>query len=127
MLVPQNTAHIWNLANHFDYQMAPKRTTRTDNRTAIAPTKRQKTDDEMKIPDKYVMQQADEFLESLQISKTKPPSSKSVLQLLIASLLISARMREQISVRTFLLLKDKYDGCDFEKLSAATWRELVEV
>ena len=107
--------------------MAPKRTRRADHSTRTAPTKRQKTEDEVKIPDKYVMQQAEEFLESLQISKAKPPSSKSVLQLLIASLLISARMREQISVRTFLLLKDKYDGCDFKKLSAATWRQLVEV
>jgi len=79
------------------------------------------------IPDEYVRRQAKEFLDSLQISESQPPSWKVVLQLLIASLLLSARMSQDISTRTFVLLKDEYDRCDFEKLSKATWDELCDV
>ena len=90
-------------------------------------TKKRTRVEASEIPDKYVMQQAEEFLDSLKISKSRPPSSKSVLQLLIASLLISARIREGVSLKTFLLLKEKYDGCDLEKLSSASWSDLCEV
>ena len=90
-------------------------------------TKKRKRVDASEIPEKYVMQQAEEFLDSLRISKSRRPSSKTVLQLLIASLLLSARIRESISVKTFLLLKKKYGECDLEKLSSANWNDLCEV
>jgi len=79
------------------------------------------------IPEKYIRQEAEEFLDSLKIAKSKPPSANQVLQLLVASLILSARMSENISVRSFLLLSDKYNGCELDKLSKASWNELCDV
>lgn len=90
--------------------------------------KKAKTEEtKSEIPEKYVKQQADEFLESLQISKDKHPSSKSVLQLLIASLLFSARISENISKQSYYTLKNKYHDLDFQEISKASWNELCEV
>ena len=79
------------------------------------------------IPEKYVRQQAEEFLQSVHISASTPPSSKDVLQLLVACLILSARMSESISTKTFVILKNEYDDCDFETLRKARWDDLCGV
>ena len=107
--------------------MPPKKMKRKAASDTSSVAKKKRKESAIEIPDKYVMQEAKEFLDSMQIPKTRPPSAKSVLQLLVASLLLSARMRENISTRTFLLLKDRYSGCDFKSLSAATWSDLRDV
>ena len=98
---------------------------KTISRKTCCPAKSPTTSSD--IPEKYISQEAEEFLDSLKLSKAKPPSSKTLLQLLVASLILSARMSKNISVRSFLLLSDKYDGCEFEKLNNSSWNELCDV
>jgi endonuclease III len=100
--------------------MPPKRRKRT---AAARESPRKKA--KLEIPDKYVKQQAGEFLEGLEIPTKKPPSESSVLHLLIASLILSARMSENISTKSFILVKNEYP--DLQSLSKASWNELCDV
>jgi len=89
--------------------------------------KRTRTDigSESNVGDKYVRQQAEEFLENLQIPTTKPPSENAVLQLLVTVIILSARISKSIGTKSFILLKDEFG--DLDKLSAASWDQLCDV
>jgi hypothetical protein len=87
--------------------MPPKRRKRT---AAARESPRKKA--KLEIPDKYVKQQAGEFLEGLEIPTKKPPSENSVLHLLIASLILSARMSENISTNYSYSLRMSIQICN---------------
>lgn len=106
----------------------PPKSRKRKSVTATSPkSKKQKPSPRVDIPEKYIRQQAEEFLQSLHISTSSPPSSKDVLQLLVACLILSARMNESISTKTFVILKIEYDDCDFETLTKASWNDLCGV
>jgi hypothetical protein len=107
--------------------MPPKGRKRKSVTTTSPNSKKQKLSPGADIPEKYIRQQAEEFLKSLHISTSSPPSSKDVLQLLVACLILSARMNESISTKTFVTLKNEYDDCDFETLTKARWDDLCGV
>lgn len=107
--------------------MPPKGRKRKSAAATSPKSKKPKTNGESEIPEKYIRQQAEEFLQSLHISTATPPSSKDVLQLLVACLILSARMNETISTKTFVILKNEYDDCDFGTLSKASWDDLCGV
>src|SRR5579859_5250302 len=108
--------------------MPPKGRKRKSTTAASPKSKKPKPNvPKAEIPAKYIRKQAEEFLQSLHISTVTPPSSKDVLQLLVASLILSARMNESISTKTFVILKIEYDDCDFETLRKASWDDLCGV
>jgi len=108
-------------------KMPPKGQKRKSVAATSPKSKKQKPSPSADIPEKYIRQQAEEFLQSLHISTSPPPSSKDVLQLLVACLILSARMTESISTKTFVILKNEYDDCDFETLTKASWDDLCGV
>jgi hypothetical protein len=107
--------------------MPPKGRKRKSAADASPSPKKAKGSPESEIPEKYIRQQAEEFLQSLHISTSAPPTARDVLQLLVACLILSARINESISTKTFVVLKIEYDDCDFETLSKASWDDLCGV
>jgi len=82
--------------------MPPKwRKRKAPKRSGSVKETRTDTESETNVGDKYVRQQAEEFLENLQIPTTKPPSENAVLQLLVAALILSARISESIGIKSF--------------------------